>query len=686
MNTEEKLAKTNYIDFEFNDPGINQQFRFAIITTQIPKKLGSWFKKAQALAIKKLTVMINGNVRQTRYLMMISRTAKIMATGPDIQQKFVNFEQLGQYGITDDDLLLMLMKCHFQGKLDENRDWCNFNATDRLFLIMPNHTKEKPQQRVALEVMIDQHVLKLISRIFTEIEDDTVNVGYAVSEGCMKWQYRNRQQIFRLKSVDNQKNLINFFSIQESDYEQDKVSTLHKLLSLTQLQYWMCFKSGPIAHSCLTEMAVDKKNVTPLKRARIIDQLIHKTVTLMIDPESAAQREFAESFGRLWQRTPELATCQIKIITDSAMTTGLNIQILDDSQDSRYQKNTPHQVIQHLIYKNFVNEKVAGNALYLGNKVHLLEDAKIRTLLSQLLIKQDILSGKITFPNRDEMAAAAKFRYYMMADKAYYRLEIDDAGNLTSQKATKGQRGLSAEFERVIHEFDEENGRETLKFTKILAYEDKLYKLGETALRIIPNAEQINAMMRKARSHHSIHRWALLKVANELDDCNRELKQALITKIERINTETITIGSFQKILKTAPTLSWRPKLMATFNQRFFDNAHVWLHLPVKQQIYDDWWNGIYGIGLLMLGSDYYYYVGRNQIIKQDLTRATSLKQVVALDSMQPKADIQRIMPLLSTLMDSGYVRDGQYTVVPFPFKYIREIMELETHGTQVTKR
>lgn len=46
-------------------------------------------------------------------------------------------------------------------------------------------------------------------------------------------------------------------------------------------------------------MAVDKKNVTPLKRARIIDQLIHKTVTLMIDPESAAQREFAESFGRL---------------------------------------------------------------------------------------------------------------------------------------------------------------------------------------------------------------------------------------------------------------------------------------------------------------------------------------------------------------------------------------------------
>ncbi|MEG6580947.1 hypothetical protein [Lactiplantibacillus plantarum] len=164
------------------------------------------------------------------------------------------------------------------------------------------------------------------------------------------------------------------------------------------------------------------------------------------------------------------------------------------------------------------------------------------------------------------------------------------------------------------------------------------------------------------------------------------MKQALITKIERINTETITIGSFQKILKTAPTLSWRPKLMATFNQRFFDNAHVWLHLPVKQQIYDDWWNGIYGIGLLMLGSDYYYYVGRNQIIKQDLTRATSLKQVVALDSMQPKADIQRIMPLLSTLMDSGYVRDGQYTVVPFPFKYIREIMELETHGTQVTKR
>ncbi len=93
MNTEEKIAKTNYIDFKFNEPGVDQQFRFAIITTQIPQKLGSWFKKAQALAIKKMTILIDGNVRRTRYLMMIGRTAKIMDTDPDIQQKFVNFKR-----------------------------------------------------------------------------------------------------------------------------------------------------------------------------------------------------------------------------------------------------------------------------------------------------------------------------------------------------------------------------------------------------------------------------------------------------------------------------------------------------------------------------------------------------------------------------------------------------------------
>ena len=625
MNTEEKIAKTNYIDFKFNEPGVDQQFRFAIITTQIPQKLGSWFKKAQALAIKKMTILIDGNVRRTRYLMMIGRTAKIMDTDPDIQQKFVNFKQLRQYGITDDDLLLMLMKCRFQGKLDENQDWCNFNATDRLFLIMPNRTKERPQQQVALEVMFDRHVLKLVSRTFTEIEDDTVNVGYAVSEGCMKWQYRNRQPLFRLKSVDNRKNLVNFFSIQESDFEQDKVSMLHKLLSLTQFQYWMCFESDLVAHDCLTEMNVDKKNVTSLKRTRIIDQLSDNIITLMIDPQSAAQREFAESFSRLWQCTPALATCQIKIITNSALATRLNIQILDDNQDVRYQKSTPQQVIQHLIYKTFINETVTGNSLYLGDKADLLADAKIRTLLSQLLIKQDVLSGKIMFPDSDELAAAAKFRYYTMADTEYYRLEIDDSGSLISQKATKDQRGLSAEFERVIHEFNVGSERKTPKFTKIVAYENQLYKLGETALRIIPDAEQIKEMMAKSKSHQSIHRCTLLKVANELDDRNRELKQALITKIERIATETITIGNFQKILKTVPTLNWRPKVMATFNQRFFDTAKVWLHLPVKQQIYGDWWNGIYGIGLLMLGTDYYYYVGRNQIIKTDLTRATSLK-------------------------------------------------------------
>lgn len=64
---------------------------------------------------------------------------------------------------------------------------------------------------------------------------------------------------------------------------------------------------------------------------------------------------------------------------------------------------------------------------------------------------------------------------------------------------------------------------------------------------------------------------------------------------------------------------------------------------------------------------YYYFVGTaEKMLQQSIHNACLLREVISLGK---KIDMQELLKLMAV----EFVRNGQYTVLPFPFKYLSEI-------------
>ena len=64
----------------------------------------------------------------------------------------------------------------------------------------------------------------------------------------------------------------------------------------------------------------------------------------------------------------------------------------------------------------------------------------------------------------------------------------------------------------------------------------------------------------------------------------------------------------------------------------------------------------------------YYFVGHDKNIKLSLNNACVIRKVVADEEIE--------FDNVAKLLTVEFVKTGQYTVVPFPFKYLNEILAL----------
>lgn len=64
--------------------------------------------------------------------------------------------------------------------------------------------------------------------------------------------------------------------------------------------------------------------------------------------------------------------------------------------------------------------------------------------------------------------------------------------------------------------------------------------------------------------------------------------------------------------------------------------------------------------------EFHYFVGtKRKMLQTSLHNACIVRKVI---SMEDAIDFQKLLPLMAV----DFVRNNQYTVLPFPFKYLRE--------------
>lgn len=165
----------------------------------------------------------------------------------------------------------------------------------------------------------------------------------------------------------------------------------------------------------------------------------------------------------------------------------------------------------------------------------------------------------------------------------------------------------------------------------------------------------------------------LLGAINEFEANNADSYDVISEWKNKVSEETVMIT--KKNIKKI--LNMRTGIASKFNRFLHENYNIWIDGELRKGEFE----ATYQIGNLLNikyeyndndyldGHTFAYYVGaKGNNKKEKYPNACCMRKVISLGE---KLEYEEVLPLMAV----EFVRNSQYTVLPFPFKYLREYVE-----------
>lgn len=319
------------------------------------------------------------------------------------------------------------------------------------------------------------------------------------------------------------------------------------------------------------------------------------------------------------------------------------------------------KIVQELIIKGDVKEK--SISIYDWKR---LDSGKNWTFVQRKRRKTE--SGEnvkhINFANREAKC------YF-----DYYRLQIDCNGKLTFDSFCDADHDISEEWEKICCAYDLMEGKQFRIKNKVdgLLYSDidNIHAIVETREKTLPNITAIMNMLQETDEKQKIQKNILLQAINEFEleypDYFENVKKWKTILLDK--EEIITKKEVKKVL------NMRTNAASMFNRFLHEKFDIWIYGEWRKEEFD----AIYQIGNLLNikyeyndndyndGHTFVYYVGAKSK-RISYPNACCIRKVVSLGD---KLEYEEMLPLMAV----EFVRNNQYTVLPFPYKYLREYIE-----------
>ncbi len=319
-------------------------------------------------------------------------------------------------------------------------------------------------------------------------------------------------------------------------------------------------------------------------------------------------------------------------------------------------------------------------------------DAVVKTIVKELLIKRDIsskalslfdwsklkTSKKWTFATCDEKAIQFIFMEIMPDGQFEFR-ELDGTSLFGHQqyqqymdliadtKASEWKTGLS--FEGLV--VSDENDINLIFRTDEISLPD-LYKI-ETIIK------EVEAELPEGLQSGEDLARVLVEFSQEHPEIDTEKVKGFSAELCKIGKQTISKSDLKSLIAvnlgtTRKQKGKEPKFVSitreakSFTNFLLDKHHIRLKFPKDNQSKDELFDAY--INIKYFGeteTEAYYFVGdRREKVQFSFKDACHIRKIVAVN------DSKLIFRQLLPTMDVDFVRTGQSTVMPFPFKYIRE--------------
>lgn len=257
----------------------------------------------------------------------------------------------------------------------------------------------------------------------------------------------------------------------------------------------------------------------------------------------------------------------------------------------------------------------------------------------------------------------------------YYRLQIDCNGKMDFDSFCDADNEVSEEWEKICCAYDLVESKQFRVKNKIdgLFYSDidNIHAIIETREKSLPNITALMNMLRETDEKQKVQKDVLIQAINDFELAyqdyyeNAELwKEKLLEKEEMITKKEV-----KKVL------NMRTNAASLFNRFFHEKFGIWIFGEWRKEEFD----AIYQIGNLLNikyeyndndyddGHTFVYYVGAKSK-RISYPNACCMRKVV---SFGDEIEYEELLPLMAV----EFVRNNQYTVLPFPYKYLREYIK-----------
>ena len=257
----------------------------------------------------------------------------------------------------------------------------------------------------------------------------------------------------------------------------------------------------------------------------------------------------------------------------------------------------------------------------------------------------------------------------------YYRLQIDCDGKMNFDSFCDADNEISEEWEKICCAYDLVESKQFRVKNRIdgLFYSNinNIHAIIETREKTLPNITALMNMLRETDEKQKVQKGVLIQAMNDFELAYQDYYENVELWKEKLleKEEMITKKDVKKVL------NMRTNVASLFNRFLHEKFGIWIFGEWRKEEFD----AIYQIGNLLDikyeyndndyddGHTFMYYVGAKSK-RISYPNACCMRKVV---SFGDEIEYEELLPLMAV----EFVRNNQYTVLPFPYKYLREYIK-----------
>ncbi|WP_203650662.1 hypothetical protein [Secundilactobacillus yichangensis] len=683
------------ISYRLNNLTLDQDFKLLMIKLDNKIRLGKFQKLLRSCSVQAVTGY------QLKYLVLLNKeTDWPVLEGMLVTQ--IRFSTISENGVYPNQILQLLLN---QQTLDAGKV-SKESYTNGLYVSrkdMKHTLRDGREQRIALNITANwEHDLEMKTTTFTEKlnpqASDELYYWNQTFNRMERSQIGSTHKLYKKENIYNEKNNIKFVSFEElTKFEQSKVGIVQEIKAAINKN----MSSYLIAEMNFRQFPLVKYSHPKLPQKEDIWQLLKgQSINIYFDVSEPLTGALANEIVNSLKHSATLKSLQIQVNLSQSAKSGLNIQVVRDARNNdgvkeAYEVGTAEQIIQHITVENFgqMNSKSQTFKWRSTGISDVAGDNKVIKLIQELIVKQDIVHEYMRPVTNQLVYLTGKYQFYKIdwLDKRQTqvmitKLWVEETNQLKFKSQTVDVNNLVADDEfteiargilSVVHRKKKKSIWDTVEC--VIKCQSGFVIIQQTPRQTMISLDEIAEKMAVSDPNKKIRRSTMmtelenLRKSHESEFDYQEAVDKMLMVIGQLGV-TPQLGQTKSVLK-GKGVNFKTGKVQQINQELEQQGEFAFGNTVRQKRNAAQVLGLHGIGLVNIDGKYHYFVGTDKGLRPSLVRAYRLRRLIPITG--DGSQIPDLFEDLLAMMDVEFVRNGQYTVLPFPVKYLREYQEYQ---------